>query len=85
MAAGTGKVKLELFVNSPEPAGTLKAPANPKANPSKMVIGQERDAIEHPGVESVDGEIARFLIFARPLDDAELKALLTSMQKLYGI
>ena len=32
-----------------------------KKNSSRMAIGQERDAIEHPGKESFDGEIARFL------------------------
>lgn len=85
MAAGTGKVKLELFVNSATPAGQGEIPVNPKANPSRMSIGQERDATNHPGHESFDGEIARFLIFARPLSDAELKTLIHSLRERYGI
>jgi hypothetical protein len=49
MDAGTGNVKLSLFVNSPQPAGTASFPVDPAANASRMAIGQERDAIEHPG------------------------------------
>jgi hypothetical protein len=85
MAAGTGKVKLEVFVNSPESFASKEVPANPQGNPSRMAVGQERDAIEHPGVESFDGEIARLLIYARPLEDAELKTLMTSLGNRYGI
>ncbi len=70
MAAGTGAVKLELFVNSLLAAATAAIPVNPESNPSKMAIGQERDAINHPGHESFDGEIARLLIFKRPLAPA---------------
>jgi len=72
MAAGTGTVKLELFANGAKPVATGEIPVEPGANPSKMTIGQERDAIEHPGHESFDGEIARFLIWERPLTDKEL-------------
>lgn len=50
-----------------------------------MAIGQERDASNHPGHESFDGEISRFLIFARPLTDAELQQLFSAMQRKYGI
>jgi hypothetical protein len=48
-----------------------------------MAVGQERDAIEHPGKESFDGEIARFLIWERPLDDAELATAMQVLQKTY--
>lgn len=85
MAAGTGKVQVELFVNDTTPAGTAEVPVNPQGNPSKMAVGQERDAINHPGHESFDGEIARFLIFSRPLDDAELRSLLSALRERYGI
>ena len=50
-------------------------PVNPKANPSKMAVGQERDATNHPGKESFHGEIARFLIFERPLSDKEKRLM----------
>ncbi len=83
MAAGTGRVKLELFVDGIAPVASAEIPVNPKANPSKMAIGQERDATNHPGHESFDGEIARFLIYSRALDDAELESLLSSLRKRY--
>ena len=81
MGAGSGTVKLELFVNGTKPVATADFPVNSKADPSRMAIGQERDAIQHPGHESFDGEIARFLIWERPLTDAELAA---SMEMLCG-
>jgi hypothetical protein len=83
MAAGEGTVKLELFVNDSKPAATADFPVNPKANPSRMAVGQERDAIEHPGHESFDGEIARFLIWDSPLDDAGLQQAMSALQKKY--
>ena len=83
MAAGTGTVKLELFTHSAKPVATGEIPVVATANPSKMAIGQERDAIEHPGHESFDGEIARFLIWERPLTDAELAATIATLQKYY--
>ncbi|MCE9612396.1 MAG: LamG domain-containing protein [Chthoniobacter sp.] len=83
MAAGTGKVKLELFVDNPVAVASAEVPVNPKANPSLLAIGQERDATNHPGVESFDGEMARFLIYARPLDDAELGKVLADLRERY--
>lgn len=83
MAAGTGSVDLELFVNSAKVAATAKIPVNAAANSSRMAVGQERDAINHPGVESFDGQIARFLIWERPLSDQELAAALEALQKDY--
>lgn len=75
MGAGKSEAKLEFFVNEPKPCATAQFPINPKADASKLAIGQERDAIQHPGKESFDGEIARFLLWDRPLTDAELKAV----------
>lgn len=83
MAAGTGTVKLELFANGAKPLATGEVPVVPAANPSKMAIGQERDAIEHPGHESFDGEIARFLIWERPLTDTELGVAMESLRAAY--
>ena len=85
VAAGTGAVKIDLFVNSAKPVGTGMFPVQPGANPSRMAIGQERDAIEHPGKESFDGEIARFLIYQRPLADDELDAVMKILARKYGI
>ncbi|MFM2198334.1 MAG: hypothetical protein RLZZ505_1766 [Verrucomicrobiota bacterium] len=81
MAAGKGKVKLELFAGSPNPVATAEVPVAANSNPSKMAIGQERNAIEHPGHESFDGEIARFLIWERPLTDGELTAAMQSLER----
>jgi len=83
MASGVGLVNLELFVDEEEPRTTIPFPVNPAANPSRMAIGQERDAVEHPGHESFDGEIARFLIWNRPLRDAEWKMVRKKLRELY--
>lgn len=85
MESGTGKSKIELFVNSVTPISEAVFPVNTEANPSKMVIGQERDATNHPGHESFDGEIARFLIYERPLSNNELKKTTNYLMKTYNI
>jgi hypothetical protein len=85
MGAGTGTVPIEVFIDNPKPVVTAPFPVNPQANASKMVMGQERDATNHPGKESFDGEIARFLIYERPLTDAELEQTLTQLKKVYTI
>lgn len=85
MGAGTDSVDMELFVNSTLPVATKKFPVNFKANSSKLAIGQERDATNHPGAESFDGEIARFLIFERPLSENELLEMRNYLVSFYGI
>lgn len=85
MEAGVGKVNTQLFINTLEPVAEDVFPVNPEANPSKMVIGQERDATNHPGKESFDGEIARFLIFERPLSNAEMSQMIAHLSLFYGI
>lgn len=84
MGAGTGKVPIELFVNrSGAPLARETFPVNPSANPSKMAIGTERDASNHPGHESFDGEIARFLIYERPLSDTEVVGTFEALRRTY--
>ncbi len=85
MQKGTGIVQTELFLNQANPIASAEFPVNENANPSKMVIGQERDAINHPGFESFDGEIARLLIYRRPLSEDELKRTLQHLLTAYGI
>lgn len=85
MGAGTGEVQIELFINGPEPVASKPFPVNPQANSSKLAIGQERDATNHPGKESFDGELARFLIYDRPLTNAELQQSMDSLKKTYSI
>jgi hypothetical protein len=85
MGAGTETVALDLYVNSTEPVDSKQVPVNPEANPSKMAVGQERDATNHPGHESFCGEIARFLIFDRPLSDEELAEMAKTLKADYGL
>lgn len=86
MEAGTGEVILSLYINDPDiPVATQPYPVNPASNSSQMAIGQERDAVEHPGVESFVGEIARFLVYERPLSQKELKKTADGLKRFYGI
>lgn len=85
MGAGTGTVEVELFVDSPDPVGAVQFPVNPDADPSRMVIGQERDATNHPGQESFHGEIARLLVYERPLSDDELEETVIFLRGAYGM
>lgn len=81
LGAGTGMVRAELFVDGGAAVAGVELPVNPAANPSRMAIGQERDAIQHPGHESFDGQIGRFLIFGRPLGDGELQGVMEGLMK----
>lgn len=85
MGAGKGSVTAELYLNVTKPVTSAVFPVNPHANPSKLVIGQERDAINHPGFESFDGEIARLLIYKRPLDEDELAKTIQHLVSAYAI
>lgn len=85
MGAGTGQVNIELFINEAQPVATTPFPVNPAANSSKLAIGQERDATNHPGKESFDGELARLLIYERPLTQAELAQTMESLRETYAI
>jgi len=85
MGAGTGTVTIELFVNEARPVASKPFPVNPKANSSKMAIGQERDATNHPGHESFDGELARVLMWERPLSDGEFEKVLSWLKKAYDV
>ncbi len=85
MGAGTGQVAIQLFIDRPEPVASRPFPVNPGANSSKLAIGQERDATNHPGAESFEGELARLLIYERPLPDDELQQMLNQLKKMYAV
>lgn len=86
MGKGTDTVELALYLNDgAAPIATSPFPVNTKANPSKMAIGQERDAVQHPGRESFVGEMARFMIYDRPLSDKEMAASAKELITYYGI
>lgn len=81
--AGKKEAEIDLFINSSTAVSTKTTPVNPKANSSKMAIGTERDATNHPGKESFDGELARILIYERPLSNEELTNTIESLKKTY--
>jgi hypothetical protein len=83
MGAGNGVVPIEIFVDSATPAGSQPFSVNQNAQSSRLCIGQERDAINHPGNESFDGELARVLIYARPLNDDELSGIINALKLTY--
>lgn len=85
MGAGLGWVPLEIFVDSPIAYNAQRFPVNPHARSSKLAIGQERDAINHPGLESFDGELARVLIYGRPLTDSELSTTINALKRTYFV
>jgi hypothetical protein len=85
MGSGPGEVEIELFVNTPQPVASARFPVNPQADSSRLAIGQERDAVNHPGVESFDGEMARFLIYERPLSTTEMQQTLDYLKQTYSI
>jgi hypothetical protein len=86
MGEGTGEVTIELFINDGvTPAASSPYPVFSATNSSKMVIGQERDAVNHPGRESFSGEISRFLLYDRPLSDKEMKIMVNKLMLDYNI
>nr|WP_068892382.1 LamG-like jellyroll fold domain-containing protein [Pedobacter panaciterrae] len=86
MGKGTDTVMLSLYLNNGlVPVVSHPFPVNKLANSSKLAIGQERDAIEHPGTESFIGEISRFFLYDRPLSDQELNKTAKTLKKKYGI
>ncbi len=85
MEAGKDQVKISLYVNSSHASQEGVFPVNPHANSSKMAIGQERDAVEHPGHESFDGEIARFLLWKGALAPQEWQEAFTNIAKQYEV
>ncbi|ETZ21948.1 hypothetical protein [Pedobacter sp. V48] len=86
MGKGTDTVTLSLYLNNGAlPVVSHPFPVNKLANSSKLSIGQERDAIEHPGTESFIGEISRFLLYNHPLTDQELNRTAKGLKKMYGI
>ncbi|MBW1854273.1 MAG: hypothetical protein JRJ00_06280, partial [Deltaproteobacteria bacterium] len=78
-----GTVTTDVFVDSVVPYGSVDFPVNPKADASKMAIGTERDAYQHPGQESFDGELARVLMYERALSDDEMARTMTVLKKIY--
>ena len=85
MGQGVGSVPLEIFVNEAEPQNSLKYPVSKKTNPSRMAVGTERDATNHPGSESFDGSIARIFVYERALNETEMQSTMRFLRKEYSI
>ena len=83
LAEGTGTVITDVFVDSAVPYGSVEFPVNPNADASLMAIGTERDAWQHPGEESFDGELARVLFYERSLSDEEMVKTMAILKKIY--
>ncbi len=78
-------VDLELFVGDPAtPVATGKYPVS-NWEPSRMAIGTERNAVNHQGGESFDGELARILIYERPLSKQEMKTQFDYLKEVYSL
>lgn len=85
MGTGTGTVPVEVFVNGIVAENTASVVVNPQADSSKMAIGQERDATNHPGAESFDGELARLLIYGTAHTAAEMEVVFALLMETYSI
>jgi hypothetical protein len=83
--SGKGIVQLELFVNDPSDVVNSSDFPVGDVEPSRMAIGTERNAINHQGKESFDGEIARLLMFERPLSNEEMLEIRNHLVNVYGI
>ncbi|TWU44254.1 hypothetical protein Q31b_17900 [Novipirellula aureliae] len=81
--SGQGVVQLELFVN--DPTKVVNSHDYPVADvePSRMAIGTERNAINHMGKESFDGELARLLMFETALNQQQMQAVYDYLRTVY--
>jgi hypothetical protein len=82
---GSGQeiVKLELFVDDPSEAVNSSDFPVGDVEPSRMAIGTERNAINHMGKESFDGELARLLMYETALDQQEMQEVYDYLKKVY--
>lgn len=86
LGEGEKEATIEFFLEDlGEPVAAAQFFPFEGSNPSKMAIGQERDATNHPGKESFDGEIAQMLIYERPLSDEELESVGDYLKTKFGL
>ncbi|MGJ8676698.1 MAG: hypothetical protein ACSHX0_04220 [Akkermansiaceae bacterium] len=81
--SGQGVVKLELFVNDSTDAVNSHDYPVGDVEPSRMAIGTERNAINHQGKESFDGELARLLMYETALNEQDMKRVFDYLRTLY--
>ncbi|SMP73046.1 hypothetical protein SAMN06265222_1164 [Neorhodopirellula lusitana] len=81
--SGKGEVQLELFVDDPTDAANSGPYPVADVEPSRMAIGTERNAINHQGSESFDGELARLLMYKTALNQQDMKSVFDYLRKVY--
>ncbi|MDA7641109.1 hypothetical protein N8787_05660 [Opitutaceae bacterium] len=81
--SGQGIVKLELFVDDPTEAANSSDYPVGDVEPSRMAIGTERNAINHQGKESFDGELARLLMYETALSSQQMRAVYDYLRTVY--
>ena len=81
--SGQGVVLLELFVDDPSKAVNSSDFPVGDVEPSRMAIGTERNAINHMGKESFDGELARLLMYETALDQQEMEEVYDYLRMMY--
>ena len=82
-SSGKGVVQLELFVDDPTVAVNSSDFPVGDVEPSRMAIGTERNAINHQGKESFDGELARLLMYETALDQQDMKEVYNYLRIVY--
>lgn len=81
--SGQGTVLLDLFVDDPSEAVNSSDFPVGDVEPSRMAIGTERNAINHQGKESFDGELARLLMYETALGQQEMKEVYNYLRRVY--
>lgn len=81
--SGKGEVLLELFVDDPSRVASSGKYPVADVEPSRMAIGTERNAINHQGKESFDGELTRLLMYKTALDQKEMEEVHDYLLTLY--
>ncbi len=81
LAAGTGTAQQSIFTNGGTAQDTISLTVRSSADSGALTVGAERTG----GVEYYDGDIARILIYDRPLTDDELNDTGFSLAASYGI
>ena len=81
LSAGRNLQTAELFIDSTTAieSGTVNIPGDTDSGP--LSVGSERIG----GTEHFDGDLARILIYSRPLTDAEFRETGQALSALYGI
>jgi type 1 glutamine amidotransferase len=83
MGAGIDTVNIELFVDETTPVGSVPFPVLTNGNSEQMAVGTERDATNHPGGESYNGEMTRLLIYETALSDSDFARVMKALKHYY--